>query len=96
MSLGTRTDQYIVQIKEVLGDKEMTSKEVLDAFYNSKTRKNTSRRLIPTYRQVVALLKNPTNFIEVKSEDLPRGRKLRIYKVNKNAMDRKIQTKQTK
>ena len=94
--MGTRTDQYIQKIKEVLDEKEMTSREVLEALINYQTSKKVSRRQVPTYRQVVALLKNPTNFIEVRSEDLPRGRKLRIYKVNKNAMDRKIQTKQTK
>ena len=93
--MSTRTDFFIAKMKEYLGDNEMTSKELLNVIVDSKTSKRTSRRLVPTYRQVVALLKNPVNFIEVKVEDLPRGRKLRIYKVNKNAMDRKIQTKQT-
>tara|TARA_R110002012_G_scaffold299778_1_gene499056 strand:- start:2367 stop:2618 length:252 start_codon:yes stop_codon:yes gene_type:complete len=83
--MGTRTDKYINNIITVLGEEELTSREVHDKIIDLKVNGRT-RRLVPTYRQVVVLLQGNPKFVMVTERKLPKGRKLRVWR-NKNAMD---------
>ena len=83
--MGTRTDLFIDNIRRVLGEEELTSREVHEKILHLKVNGRTRRR-VPTYHQVVSLLKSNPNFIMVTEENQPRGRKLRIWR-NKNVMD---------
>jgi len=80
--MGTRTDKFINNIITVLADEELTSREVHDKIIDMKVRGRT-RRLVPTYRQVVVLLAGNPKFVMVTERKLPRGRKLRVWR-NKN------------
>jgi len=85
MLMGTRTDKYINNIITVLGEDELTTREVHERIRNLKV-KGKTRRLVPTYGQVVTLLGGNPKFIMVTEETLPRGRKLRVWR-NKDVMD---------
>ena len=80
--MATRTDLFIDNIRTVLGKEELNSREVHSKLIDLKIRGRTRRR-IPTYRQIVVLLKSNPQFLLVKEERLPRGRKLRVWR-NKN------------
>ena len=83
--MATRTDLFINNIITVLGEEELNSREVHSRLIDLKVRGRTRRR-IPTYRQIVVLLKGNPKFVLVKEEILPRGRKLRVWR-NKDVMD---------
>lgn len=83
--MATRTDLFIANIATVLGKEELNSREVHSRLIDLKVRGRTRRR-IPTYRQIVVLLKGNPQFLLVKEEKLPRGRKLRVWR-NRDVMD---------
>lgn len=83
--MATRTDLFIANIATVLGKEELNSREVHSRLIDLKVRGRTRRR-IPTYRQIVVLLKGNPQFVLVKEEKLPRGRKLRVWR-NRDVMD---------
>tara|TARA_R110002020_G_scaffold128119_3_gene287275 strand:+ start:2286 stop:2537 length:252 start_codon:yes stop_codon:yes gene_type:complete len=83
--MATRTDLFINNIVTVLGKEELNSREVHSRLIDLKVRGRTRRR-IPTYRQIVVLLKGNPQFLLVKEEKLPRGRKLRVWR-NRDVMD---------
>lgn len=80
--MATRTDAYINNIVTVLGEDELTSREVHDRIKDLKV-KGRTRRLVPTYSQVVTLLGGNPKFVKVIERELPRGRKLRVWR-NRN------------
>jgi len=77
--MGTTNKQFLSNIQTVLGDKEMSAKEIYQGIFDLEVN-GRRRRIVPTYQQVVGLLLNKTNFTLVKTIPLVRGRKIRIYR----------------